>query len=112
MPGSRYLSRLKKGASNRPFLFFGTYSGHFAAVIPRLDYLSDSDSGGHDQRAHRKLSLDALADLLASRRAAGCGEVKAIEVHHFGPGRNEVLDEFLVRVRASVHFRQSPKLCV
>ena len=52
-----------------------------------------------------KTSLDVLADSLASRHApGGCGEVKAIEVHHFGPGSNKVLDELHVRVRASVHF--------
>src|SRR5438874_13378107 len=38
--------------------------------------------------------------------------VEAIEVHHLGPGRDEVLDELRLRIRASVDLRQSPELRV
>ena len=40
------------------------------------------------------------------------GEVEAIKVHHLVPGRYEVLDKLLLRVRASVDFRQGPELGV
>jgi hypothetical protein len=33
--------------------------------------------------------------------------VEAIQVHHLGPGGNEVLDELLLCIRAAVDFRQS-----
>jgi hypothetical protein len=63
------------------------------------------NSGAHGMiNARTETRLDALADSLPCCHAPGCGEVKAIEVHHFGPGSNEVLDELRVRVRASVHF--------
>src|SRR5437899_4034264 len=39
-------------------------------------------------------------------------EVEAIEVHHLGPGRDEVLDELRLRIRASVDLRQGPELGV
>src|SRR2546426_8839624 len=38
--------------------------------------------------------------------------VEAIEVHHLGPGRDEVLDELCLRIRASVDLRQCPELGV
>src|SRR5438874_5852204 len=38
--------------------------------------------------------------------------VEAIEVHHLGPGRDEVLDELRLRIRAPVDFCQTPKLGV
>src|SRR5512136_2708548 len=40
------------------------------------------------------------------------GEVEAIKVHHLGPGRHEVLNKLLLRVRASVDLGQSPELGV
>ena len=40
------------------------------------------------------------------------GEIEAIKVHHFGPGRHEVLDKLLLRVRASIDLGQSPELGV
>src|SRR6266851_7613246 len=39
-------------------------------------------------------------------------KVEAIEVHHLGPGRDEVLDELRLRIRASVDLRQGPELGV
>jgi transposase len=39
-------------------------------------------------------------------------EVEAIQVHHLVPGRHEVTDELLLRVRASVDFRQGTELGV
>src|SRR5260370_41686599 len=39
-------------------------------------------------------------------------EVVAIEVHHLGPRRDEVLDELRLRIRASVDLRQGPELGV
>jgi len=38
--------------------------------------------------------------------------VEAIEVHHFGPGRDEVFSELLVRIRGRLDLRQSPQLRV
>ena len=40
------------------------------------------------------------------------GEVKAIQVLHFVPGRDKVMDELLLRVRTSVHLGQGPELGV
>src|SRR5712664_2155069 len=40
------------------------------------------------------------------------GKVEAIEVHHLGPGRDEVLDELRLRIRASVDLGQGPELGV
>src|SRR2546425_10089770 len=40
------------------------------------------------------------------------GKVEAIEVHHLGPGPDEVLDELRLRIRASVNLRQGPELGV
>ena len=39
-------------------------------------------------------------------------KVEAIKVHHLGPGRHEVLDKLLLRIRASVDLGQSPELGV
>src|SRR6059036_3606750 len=39
-------------------------------------------------------------------------KVEAIEVHHLGPRRDEVLDELRLRIRASVDLRQGPELGV
>ena len=39
-------------------------------------------------------------------------EVEAIQVHHLVPRRDEVVDEFLLRVRASINFRQGAQLGV
>src|SRR4029077_17237763 len=39
-------------------------------------------------------------------------QVVAIEVHHLGPRRDEVLDELRLRIRASVDLRQGPELGV
>src|SRR5438046_5980499 len=38
--------------------------------------------------------------------------VEAIEVHHLGPGRDEVLDKLRLRIRASIDLRQGPELGV
>jgi hypothetical protein len=40
------------------------------------------------------------------------GDVEAIKVHHLGPGRHEVLDKLILRVRTSVDLSQSPELGV
>ena len=40
------------------------------------------------------------------------GEVEAIKVHHLVPGRDEVVDELLLRVRTSVDFGQGAELGV
>ncbi len=37
-------------------------------------------------------------------------KVEAIQVHHLVPGRHEVIDELLLRVRAPVDFRQGAEL--
>src|SRR5262249_32261771 len=43
---------------------------------------------------------------------AGSGPVEAVEVHPLGPRRDEILHEFLLRVRGRVDFRQRAKLRV
>src|SRR5262245_66571748 len=40
------------------------------------------------------------------------GDVEAIKVHHFVPGRDEVMDKFLPRVGTSVDFSQGAELGV
>jgi len=40
------------------------------------------------------------------------GEVETVKVHDFVPGRHEVLDKLLLRIRASVDLGQSPELGV
>ncbi len=40
------------------------------------------------------------------------GEVEAIKVHHLVPGRDEVVDELLLRVGTSVDFSQGAELGV
>src|SRR5712691_6562253 len=49
---------------------------------------------------------DPKAYCLRSRK------VEAIEVHHLGPRRDEVLDELRLRIRASVDLREGPELGV
>ena len=39
-------------------------------------------------------------------------QVEAIEVHHLGPGRDEVADELLLRVRTAINFGQRTELGV
>jgi hypothetical protein len=61
------------------------------------------------------MSLKALAVnapaaniLRGSRNVIGLErEVETIKVHHLVPGGDEVANKFLLRVRASVNFRQS-----
>src|SRR5260370_1270341 len=44
--------------------------------------------------------------------SAGSGTIEAIEVHHLGPRRHEVLYELLLRVRAGIDFGQRAQLRV
>src|SRR5690242_8954850 len=37
-------------------------------------------------------------------------QIEAIQVHHLVPGRNEVMHELLLRIRAAVDFGQRPEL--
>jgi hypothetical protein len=39
-------------------------------------------------------------------------KVEAIKVHHLVPGRHEVIDKLLLRVRTSIDFSQGPELGV
>src|SRR4051812_47878144 len=39
-------------------------------------------------------------------------EVEAVQVHHLGPGGDEVFDELLLRVRAGIDFGESAQLRV
>src|SRR5262245_62597692 len=71
------------------------------------------------QEAH---NLDVVGDDPTPRR--GCAretlkacsprsrQIVAIEVHHPGPGRDEVLNELRRRIRASVDLGQGPELRV
>ena len=59
----------------------------------------------------RVISVDCALDAL--RSFSHCRiEVKAIEIHHLGPGGHEVVDELLLRIVAGVDFRNGPKLRV
>src|SRR6202000_2822277 len=40
------------------------------------------------------------------------GKVETIRVHHLGPGRDEILDELLLRVTARIDFRKCTELGV
>ena len=88
--------------------------------------LSRLKHGFEARRGHQtdsgSLSLDVVRDDPMPRR--GCStqdprayslrsrKVEAIEVHHLGPGRDEVLDELRLRIRASVDLRQGAELGV
>ncbi len=48
---------------------------------------------------------------LPARSSRG-GQVEAVEVHHLGPGRDEVVDEPLLAVRGGVDLRNRPQLGV
>src|SRR5688572_13456348 len=39
-------------------------------------------------------------------------QIKPVEVHHLGPGCDEVLHELLLRIRGGIDLRQGPKLRV
>jgi len=45
-----------------------------------------------------------------SKRFERLRQVEAIQVHYLVPGRDEVVDELLLRVGASVNFRQRAEL--
>ena len=53
-------------------------------------------------------ALDAIFRIASPRSR----EVEAIQVHHLAPGRHEVTHEHLLRVRARIKLRKSPKLRV
>ena len=80
-----------------------------AESVMRVDARRRS-SDAHERDRERRTSCPC--DLLSSRGAAGWSQVKTIEVHHLGPGRDEILHELLVRVRAAVDFRQRAELRV
>ena len=42
----------------------------------------------------------------------GSGEVEPVEVHHLVPRGHEVVHKLLLRIRASIDFRQRPELGV
>lgn len=47
---------------------------------------------------------------LVARVGSYLREVEAVELHHFDPSCNEVLDEFHPRVIAGIHFCDGPQL--
>jgi hypothetical protein len=51
-----------------------------------------------------------IGDVRLRARRRRSSNVEAIEVHHLAPRRYEVLDELLLRVVASIDFRQGPEL--
>src|SRR5215510_13386351 len=78
-------------------------------------------AGSEEEAARQSFAhLDVVRDGPRPRR--GCSardpkayslrsrEVVAIEVHHLGPRRDEVLDELRLRIRASVDLRQGSEL--
>jgi hypothetical protein len=53
--------------------------------------------------------VEGVADLRRRSAIAECirgqlPEIETIQVHHFRPGRHEVVQELLLRIRASIHF--------
>ena len=60
-------------------------------------------------RVRTMLQQQAMARSTKDQRLR---EVEAIKVHHLVPGRDKVVNKFLLRVRASVHFRQGAELGV
>ena len=64
------------------------------------------------RRECRRAFLFSIVDQAPRLSADQLTKVKAIEVHHLVPGRDEVLHEFLLGVSAAVNFRQGPKLGV
>ena len=44
------------------------------------------------------------------RSSSTSAEIEVIQIHHLGPGRHEVADELLLRVRTSIGFSQCPQL--
>src|SRR5438876_3737620 len=65
------------------------------------------DVARDDPRPRRGCSAQTLKAYLPR----SC-EVVAIEVHHLGPGPDEVLDKLRLRIRASIDLRQGPELGV
>src|ERR1700730_16542947 len=61
---------------------------------------------------HPMLRRGCAPEALENLSAEGSGEVEAIQVHHLGPRRNEVVHELLLRVRARIDLRESAQLRV
>src|SRR5262249_20294633 len=57
-------------------------------------------------------SVAAPLEKLSKASPQRSGKVEAIEVHHLGPRRREVLRELLLRVRARIDFREGAQLRV
>src|SRR5262249_60514995 len=67
-------------------------------------------------RAYAGLAQPRSAEAALEKPLQPCpprsGEVEAVQVHHLGPRRHEVLHELLLRVRASVDFAEGAQLRV
>ena len=66
--------------------------------------------GEHDWRHVLPLSASMSAPRPQQRKGQRLREVEAIEVHDFVPSGDEVVDELLLRVRASINFGQVAEL--
>jgi transcriptional regulator with XRE-family HTH domain len=63
-------------------------------------------------RATEGLPVHLQHYIRVTGEAARRREVEAVQVHHLGPGGDEVLDELLLRVGAAIDFRQGAELRV
>jgi hypothetical protein len=52
--------------------------------------------------------IDQTQAEFSTRVRGQLSEIKTIQVHHLGPGRYEIAQELLLRIRASIHFSQCP----
>ncbi len=67
---------------------------------------------GAAARNRRRRPGAAQVDCEVLWESIGSSQVETIQVHHLGPGRDEVLNELLLRVRASVDLGQRAELRV
>ena len=59
-----------------------------------------------------KWLTQAIIAMVRSTAGHRLRKVEAIKVHHLVPGRDKIVNKFLLRVRASVNFRQGAELGV
>src|SRR5262245_42149379 len=90
---------------------------------PQGFFSRGSTTSAHNVPVHRRRYAVRWNRLLADRLSPPyqkpsrtlmlrSGEVEAIKVHHFVPGRDEVVDKLLPRVGTSVDFSQGAELGV
>ncbi len=83
-----------------------------AAFRPPLSFRWTAGSQREDAPSRSRPRADLMTGYAALRKSIAAGEVEAIGVHHLGPGRDEVLHELLLRVRAGIDFGEGAQLRV